>query len=119
MRLFRWSTALCWRPYSGPTLHTMSVSKMVRIGVVMRKTIVSLGLSRNAMPRPMASMTGLRTKGRRPALMALSSTVASVVMRVTRDAEEKWSRLAKSNFCTAAYSARRSSAAKPLANRAA
>ena len=38
-----------------------------------------------------------------------SSTVASVVMRVTRDAEEKWSRLAKSNFCTAAYSARRSS----------
>ena len=67
------------------------------------------------MHRPMQSMTGLRTSGRRPVLTALSSTVASVVMRVTSDAPEKWSRLAKSNFSTAAYSALRSSAAKPLA----
>ena len=89
MRLFRWSTALCWRPYSGPTLRTIRVSRMAKTGAVMRKTTVNLGLSRNAMPKPMASMTGLRTKGRRPALMALSRTVASVVMRVTREAEEK------------------------------
>ena len=86
-----------------------------RMGVAMRKMMVSRGLSRKAMPRPMNSMTGLRTSGRRPVLTALSSTVASVVMRVTSEAAEKWSRLAKSNFWTEAYSARRSSAAKPLA----
>ena len=85
----------------------------------MRKTSVSRGLSTQAIARPMPSMTGLRTNGRRPVLTALSMTVTSVVMRVTRDALEKRSRFAKSNFCTAAYSARRSSDAKPLANRAA
>ena len=81
--------------------------------------MVSLALSKNAMPSPMNSMTGLRTKGRRPVATALSMTVTSVVMRVTRDGVEKWSRLAKSNCCSLRYSASRRAAAKPLAARAA
>ena len=98
---------------------TIQARTAARIGVVTRNTIVSRGLSTQAIASPMQSMTGLRTSGRRPALTALSMTVTSVVMRVTRDASEKRSRLAKSNFCTAAYSAMRSSAANPFANRAA
>ena len=98
---------------------TIHASTAARIGVVTRKTTVSRGLSRQAMPSPIKSITGLRTSGRRPELTALSITVTSVVIRVTSDASEKRSRLAKSNRCTAAYSAVRSSAAKPLENRAA
>ena len=118
-RPFRWSTAVCWRSYSGPTLVTIQARIAARMGVVIRKTMVSLALSKNAMPSPMNSMTGLRTKGRRPVATALSMTVTSVVMRVTRDGVEKWSRLAKSNCCSLRYSASRRAAAKPLAARAA
>ena len=98
---------------------TIHASSSASTGAVTRNTTVSRGLSKNAMHSPIVSMTGLRTSGRRPVLTALSNTVASVVMRVTSDAAENRSRLAKSNFCTAAYSAWRSSAAKPLAKRAA
>ena len=37
----------------------------------MRKTSVSRGLSTHAIARPMPSMTGLRTNGRRPVLISV------------------------------------------------
>lgn len=46
-------------------------------------------------PTPMQSMTGLRTRGRRPPFTAFCRTVTSVVMRVTRLEVSKRSRLPK------------------------
>ena len=46
-------------------------------------------------PMPMTSISGLRTRGRSPPLMAFWMTVTSVVMRVTRPEVSKWSRFEK------------------------
>ena len=64
-------------------------------GAQTRKTMASSGSIQKESPIPMTSITGPRTMGRKPPLMAFCSTVTSVVIRVTREAVSKWSRLAK------------------------
>lgn len=65
------------------------------------------------------SMTGLRTNGRIPLLIAFCSTVMSLVRRVMRDEVLKWSRFRKEKPWTLRNSALRSSAPKPWPAKAA
>ena len=64
-------------------------------------------------PMPMTSISGLRTRGRSPPLMAFWMTVTSVVMRVTRPEVSKWSRFEKAKLCTRRNSASRMFAPQP------
>ena len=79
----------------GATFRTMQKRMMPRTGAHTIKITASRGFIQKDNPTPITSMMGLRTKGRNPPLMAFCSTVTSVVIRVTKEAASKWSRLAK------------------------
>ena len=108
MRLFRRSMAACWRLYRGLTLRTIRARMSPRTGVQITKTRASLAFMAKDSPMPSRSITGPRTMGRRPPLMAFCITVTSVVIRVTRDEEENRSRLEKAKLWSFSYSASRS-----------
>ena len=64
-------------------------------GVQKKNTSARRGLIHTEKPMPRISITGARTMGRSPPLMAFCKTVMSVVMRVTSEEDSKRSRLAK------------------------
>ena len=66
-----------------------------RMGAVTTKMRASRAFIQKDRPRPITSITGLRTRGRSPPLMAFWSTVTSLVSRVTREELSNRSRLEK------------------------
>ena len=98
---FSWMAALtlsmqtCSFPYRGATLRTMKNRMQARTGVQITNTRARAAFIQKARKSPMMSITGPRTMGRMPPVMAFCMTVMSVVMRVIREEVLKWSRLAK------------------------
>ena len=97
----------------GATLRMIKNSATARMGMHTKNTSDSRAFIQNESPTPSTSITGPRTTGRKPLLMAFCSTVTSVVRRVTREDVSKWSRLENAYCCTLAYSASRMRAPRP------
>ena len=110
---FTWSTAACRREYNGATLRMMKNSAAPRTGVHTKNTSESCAFIQKESPTPSTSITGPRTMGRKPLLIAFCNTVTSVVIRVTSEEVSKWSRLENAYCCTLAYSASRMRAPSP------
>ena len=77
------------------------MSASARMGAQTKKTIERRGFMEKERPTPIKSITGLRTNGRSPPLMAFCKTVTSVVMRVMSEEVAKWSMLEKAYCCHA------------------
>ena len=79
----------CINRYNGPTFLTITKSPQANIGVTTTNTIVNSGLIVKVKNNAINNITGARTSGRIPLLIAVCRIVTSLVNRVIKDDVEK------------------------------
>ena len=87
--VFTLSMDACISRYSGPTLRTITNSAIPKTGIAIKKTTASWALMVKVSTSAVSSITGDRTIGRTPLLIAVCKIVTSLVSLVISEDVEK------------------------------